>query len=922
MKYSPYIIEYLKELLALLPRVAGEKSPLVPKIKALINYHEGDPNHYMYNEILEPNEKGARRFGLKTKLYLLERRQIVIDDNMLHLVVPSGIVPLNKELAIEYLMATFDLNHKDVQQLIDQLGAIRSFRHYISDEGVLTYPTIPKSFNRNVVMFKDCAINLQTLEQIEIKLDTIPYLKFNVEFNNPNTYSINLIKDLLLFIADYNKDSYRRLIKIIAYTYTHKRLDKLMMLLGTGRNGKGLLLNMINVYSLGRSFQISSMRDVAKSSGTSKEGVLLDLITSNTTLVEEETVFNMPLFNEYYKSLVTGGAKTGRKIGGDAQTLKNHSVFFVASNYFDFADVKSNDFAFLDRILFTDFNNKFINHGTHQDTDRLVSKLMDYNNTHLSFINLLHVIIDELGGQKRLDEIENISSANIKHNLLRNKKVQINEICKILSENTTTFEPNKPNNIRVSKVSGLVDLTTKEIKELVKDCTHIDIVNTHNVNYLSFDNEFMKTKILKTATIEDYSFHQNLNIEKIHKITQKQIRVTEMMYKLNIENIEKEDMTDYLNIHEEFELELVDDQPFVTSLKDPLNDVIEDKPTNEMPTEEKDEVIPPKKTLKDILRESIEKDREKELQKSFDYLDNLLEECNQNKAKTEDTNDNYKVSVFRQPHYLKNGVDYRTEYTSDIASVTSPPQYKKNELVKIFPYGLETRGGEIKPSNLIALDFDNKENGNDFEAIISVFKKLNYKCYLQQSYSSMTKEYPYVKFHVIIECNRTVHQHGYNDIVNYICSKLPYIRDDRFKYKTMMNVSKHKWVVLHGDYLDIGDVKLPPLKDTKQPLLENGLAVVQDRSEYKTLEDYLINSPHQTAETFLQIIHNNAYKIGCRDDTIYQIVCYLNDSWENYKMKQSVYDEGFKTLYQIAFKDDTPNDKHILLNKIVENKIH
>lgn len=890
MEESTVICRYLKEFDTVFDYITSTPSDIHQMIRQLITYHESEPVEYYYDKLKEETKNKSAAFSKTSILYLLERRRLIVFKGSLHLVVKSGVVPVATNTGRRALSLEFSIGESETNFLLNTLSTLDALCEYQDlSTGNVVYTTIPSNYSENYVRFNDVLIDMHHLRFIDDDPSIIASLRLHTNFTTTESLeAIQKLKDFILFIADYDEAIYYRLIKILAYSYTHEVLEKMFVFLGKGRNGKGLFLKLIQTLCLGKVHTLSSMYKMRKSSTSSKESEILEILTAKATLVEEELEFTKDLFDESYKNLVTGGSETGRRLGSNSVTLKNNSVFFVATNYSNFQDIQNDDWSFLNRVVFTDFNNKFIDKSIRPSDHTLITEIFDGKGKILNFVNLVRLLFLELKNIENPLYIPNMKSNYIRHGIFEDTSVKKQQVYDVLHENQQLFE--KKNRIQINKLALLLGWTASEIKETFQHEQEVTIKKRAHYDYLQLTDELMKRKVTLEMQPSDFYFHPLIDVEDLKQGAQEEIRVTQLMYECAVEGVSKIDMTEYLACFDCFDVRFYEEQPFVV--------YVDPKATSNL----------------DILNSFLMEPIEKPEMTNEDVLNFFLN--NEEEDIVED--ERYKVSVFRQNHYPISNVDFRTDFTSDITSLQSAEGTEKEALIKLFPYDIETRGDYIVPSNLLALDFDSEKNGDDLEAILETFRKLNVECFVQESTSSMKNGY--IKFHIIVYCNNLVHQTRYKEIVEKFAARLPFEYDTNYRYRTIMNVSHHKWYHIKGELFDT--TEFPDREIERETItLADGREIIQDKSSYNSLTDYLIDSGHESAGLFLNVILKDEYDTGNRDDTVFKLTSYLNDSLLNYNMKPSVYLEGYEILSDIVFKHQVSEGKGELMRKIDKARI-
>lgn len=880
---STYIIRYLDEFMNIIAKRFDSETEIGSRIKKLIEFHQEEPNVTYYSKIKDETKKGNQMFSLASVMYLLEQRRVVISSGSIWLTSKSGTISLRSQGALNLLTTEFGLTNSEGVTLINNvIGALESLtKHVDLETGDMIITKIPKSYNKNMVCFEDVMIDLSNLKPTKIDLEVIPSVQLHTKFYEYDIIGVQRLKELLLFIADYNPEEYKRMLKILAYSYTHSELEKMFLMLGKGRNGKGVFLQFVSKYCMQRAYSMSSMHKMRKSSSSSKESEMIEILTAQATLVEEELEFTKSLFDECYKNLVSGGSETGRKLGNNATTIPNNSVFYVATNYSDFSDIQSDDYAFLDRVITTDFNNKFV---TKEDR-KLVSEVLNTKNKHFHFKNILTLLVLELGKEESLTFIETQRSTYAKNSTFGKASDDLESVLATVKEYNHLLI-HESGSVNMTILSNLVNRSTETLFDIFSEYNPEEVSFEDSV-YANFEPSILRRYFTLNATPDDFWWSSMLDLSKLDGVATDE-RVTKVMYDLNLAFVSKTEAVEFFNCLPGATVKFRDEQPFVTYVKP-----APPEPSEEVIVEVEPDAVPIIPTVDNAIAEVLE-------------------------------SMNYQVSVFKQPRYPISGVDERSLLTTDIMSLRSNEVGSKEELIKLFPYDILTRGAESNPSKLLALDFDSCENPIEMDNVVKNFERLGYECFIQESFSSRkcskctTK---HVKFHVIVYCDSEITSLNYAEVAERFTMLLPYKLDENFRYKTIMNVSHYDWIHIKGKkYIVevIDSITSPPEANR----VIDGRLIVQDRSSYTTLLDYLTFSGHEGASLFYNVLYNNQYGVGNRDDTAYKLMMYLNDSLENYNMRIEVYNEGYDKLINIiANHHVNDTDKYKILEKVMENRI-
>lgn len=898
------IIDYLEQFYNTLDEVIFNDSPLKSKLLDLIAYYKDDSEgavaYYLYTSI-KVSDKPTRAFGLESLLYLLERRQIIIHDGLIRIRTATGTEPITTSQGQSIIATEFSLTTPELNKLMSVLSMIESITQYRNRmTGAIVRPTLPKEYLATGVQFNDCVFDLHTLKPIKPCNGFIPFVRIYSSYKSRNQEEIQHLRNLLLFIADYDWEQYQRLLKIIAYPFTRKKSDKMFVFLGKGRNGKGVLLEFINRMTLNKSHTIDSMMHLSRSSSSSKESEILEILTSQATLVQEEKNFDKELFDNYYKNMVTGGKMTGRKLGANSTTIANQSTFFVATNYTYFDGVTKDDYAFRDRVVLTDFDNKFMGEELYpQDSELVFNVVNSYGKYHhcFNFKNILQLLIDDIEDKSTITFIPSQKSQYIKGNTFESDESKILNIYNLIADNPTLLVKNR---VKLTDLKELLhDGELHTIHSLAEDLKSVGLdVGVYNgYAVLRLDDLTIKRYIEKNMLISDFNFHTYINdyLPMIQVYSMEKTRITEVMFKVGVKGISKRDLIDYFTVHPEFEVEIHSEQPFITYVPQE-EEVIEEEPTLDI-----DGMF--ERLFAEL--DALEQEEQEEEEETFDviaFLDSII---------AQEEQEEFKVSVFKQGAYPRSGVDFRDAYTSDIESLVSPPNCTKEGTWKLFPYDIETRGGEIQPSQLLALDFDEIDSDLTLQDVLDIFKRLGYDCYLQESYSSTEGQ---LKIHCLVKCTNIIDQYNYKSATQEFTKALPFNNDDGVYYKTIMNISSHPWYHIEGTYFDTSN--LVKISKEMKERVESG-ELKEDRSHYTNLLTYLVDSNHENAKVTLETFYQDAYDVGNRDNTVFKIATFLNDSYVHYNMPYELWHEAYSKLLEIVGSHPVnDNDKRSLIMKI------
>lgn len=951
------IAVYLEEFYNLIREVSNEDHTLNAGLEHLIKYYRSEGVQNYTEALIYTDNNGKKEFNEASIFYLLERRRLVIHGGFIYVVFAHGVNRLDDEYTKDKIKLEFGILHdKECGQLVNMISMLNAVRK-TEDKltGDIMTRTVPSSYNPNLVRFSDCDVDLKTLKTIPISYNSIPKKrlerKYALSMNEQK--NVDTIRQLLLFIADYDVLLYNRLIQFMGYAFTKKQMEKMFILLGEGGNGKGVFLQLMDVLYSGDSFRTSSLLEIAKGNSVTKDSAYSAMLPSKVSLIEDESDFSAKTFSEVYKSFADGGSAQVRQLKQNSKSLSNQSVFYVATNYTEFAGYAAGDNAFTRRVQFADFTNTFI---TKADTDLVTSVLgnVGREGAVCNFVNMLHIVTDDFDpsltykkNANRLgdrNKFETRKSVFVKNLAIQDTDTRMERFAECLLNKERLFEDC---GIELSQLFQLTDCPVDNAKDLGNLLKGVDKRNCSmkrggrgGAAKLVLGSLWYKMLVLGNVAPTDFAFHKDVDEAKMFEIVSSgRIRVTQLAHQLGLVGVRKAEFKRYVSSVEGLKIvevssgELGSTQPFVELDVDSEDDYIEfeeviEEVVEEVVEEPSEDDLFIAQLIADLEADEKNRDNseplsfaeckrlehERDVTRELDALDLLMMELEQEEEVVEE-NEDYLVSVFEQPRYPIGNVDKVTRKTSKIDSIISPVGCEKHETYKFFPYGIETRGGEIEPSKLLALDFDDETNGTDLDVVLREFEALGYSGYLQESYSSMSEGSPYLRFHVILQCNDFVHQTCYNDIAEEIAGKTTFVRDLNMRYKTLVSCSSKRWYKFGTDLVDVKGYE-PSVPREAEKVLEDGREVIEDRSHILTLQDYLIDSAHDTADYFLSLIHEDMYGVGNRDDSVYRVCMYLNECKTDYNMNQSVYSEGYKTLYKLVYFHPVAEGRRQLLDKI------
>lgn len=882
------ILEYLQEFRSLASSIMTNESELIALLDQSIQLWKNGSEAYRYQQLYQRESKKRASFNYTSIIYLLERRKLVLYGGVIHIVTSTSVVPCYSSSAKNLLKLDYGLSSVEVTGLLTELSQLDGLAQYIDKRtGQLRKSKFPKTYNPNLVGFDDILIDMRFLKKLPYEQTSIPAFRLHADYTDYDQKEVADIKKLLMFIADYNHDNYHRLCQMLAFPYTRPTPELMFVLLGKGGNGKGVFLQLIERLCQYNSHKMASMAKFMRSSSVSRESEMLDILTSKATLVGEETEFSKTVFDSVYKNLIDGGTETGRKLQNDTVSMENKSVIYSATNEFDFEGLSSTNNAFDRRMRFTDFTNSFISDADKALVKVLGDKTDESNYGVVHFLNLLHLLMDELEHCSDLHIIPQVSSQFITNQAISESKTELYEFLSDLKvfENILVTRGNIP----ISAIEQVLHKWNEvEVNQFINNNEELDLIYYDDEACIVFSERLLTRKILQSAKPEDFIFHTSVNQTKLMNLCKQPIRITEVFYKLGLVE-SKEDLIDYAKSCSFLEITEKVGQPFVQYI-------------GEIPT-----VNPKDLTGLDLL----------------DYLENLtgmeLLDFLTSETKPDVPTTANQFSVFDCGRYPIAEVDNVTYYTDDLTTVLSPVDVSKEASVKMFPYTLETRGGAIAPSNWLALDFDECSNPTELEPVLQELTNTGLSFKVQESISSRATcskcHRNHTKWHLLVECSDAVTATNYNQVVSLFKPLVSYTPDKNYRYNSIINNSWHEWLDHKGTPLDITNLPAPKVQAPVVATSNLSRDCEGDWSNFTSIVDYIAYANHDTARLLLKVMQVG-FTMGSRDNTIYDIMMFLNDAYTTHNMLPSVYMEGVEALRSKLQEHNVYEGKSDLMRKI------
>ncbi|MFV0560557.1 MAG: DUF5906 domain-containing protein, partial [Enterococcus sp.] len=525
------ICEYLKSFYDRLVYQSIESSELTRQLDVMIEYYSSDDvEHYCRQTIYDLSGK-TKKFNVGSILYLLERRRIIIHDGALHIMFEAGALRLEDPRCEEWISSEFAIERKERERLFETLSILEGLRTTSNlKTGAQYNPTIPSSFNANWLKFSDCIFDLEKQTVLALTGDELYMTQVQINYKDIDKLALMHVRNLLLFIADYNPVTYNRMLQMMTHPYTKKNLEKMFLLVGKGGNGKGLFLQLMGRLYGSHSYTTKALSELYKASVTTKEANLSRLLPAKVGLFEEEEEFNETIFNRYYKGLADGGSENVRVLGKNGRTMANRATLYAATNYAKLGSISSDDMAFHRRMVITDFTNTFI---TSEDM-KLVTLGLEYANLPI----LLKLVAEDYdptmfddGVKRDRNTFEQRYSDNVEGAVFRNPITQFANICDNLGLQSDMFDAKYRVKLEAVNIAGGGSSQHALIKQM-KDFVTPSMIG--DVPHVRFTKYAFKRYVSKDMSIEDFPFHDKIDLDKLHELSQKSIRVTKLAYDLGL----------------------------------------------------------------------------------------------------------------------------------------------------------------------------------------------------------------------------------------------------------------------------------------------------------------------------------------------------------------------------------------------------
>ncbi len=250
-------------------------------------------------------------------------------------------------------------NDTDIMNLLDdELGFMgqtvnsKLKSHYMESFRRVGRKHIPKDAPTKWIQFNKIAFSIESKNRYTVKP--------NYFFTNPIPWEIGKSEETLiidkLFVDWVGEENKQTLYELIAYCcYTDYPIQLLFCLVGSGRNGKGCFLKILDKFLGGDDNVTSTSLDLI--SGNNKSRFESFRLYKKLVALMGETNFGL-LTNTSLLKQLTGGDKIGfEKKGKDPFTSYNYAKIIIASNSLPTTQDTSD--GFFRRWLIIDFNNEF-----------------------------------------------------------------------------------------------------------------------------------------------------------------------------------------------------------------------------------------------------------------------------------------------------------------------------------------------------------------------------------------------------------------------------------------------------------------------------------------------------------------------------------------------------------------------------------
>lgn len=852
----------------------------------VIELYQKPRTQFVYQSLFSKGRAGnseTREFGPQALAFLIERRMLIICKGNIYLNFGLVPQPINSQRSNDMLKAAFGLKQLDIKNFHGSLACLRVMATIDDPESTnLLTPTFPSHFRESVRGYCDKMVDLSTATLSDVDPKVIPGRRFTSSWDDVNEDDLAAADELLWRIADYNPDMRQRLCKMIMFGHTHTCLENIFVMLGSGRNGKTLFNYFVEAaYGAGQAFKTSNYADVIQGNSSTRESVMQSIVTSKIVFFEDEPKLSAKVFDNL-KNLASGGTSLTRRLGENAEQIKNEAVFYVATNSTNFSDVATDNYAFRDRTVFVDFTNKFIKDDPRTGDSELLNRIFTDHGCILTSQLVLHIVLKEIGHLSR-SEINRIPSDTTAYNKYAGHgeaEFDVDEtFCRLIAGIETHPEWNlakTKTKIRLDTVKQYLGISTAQLNKLVGEPLDTGLTvrkSSYMCLVVNMDQARKHMDTLGPVDVEQAEYVSKLKPDHLAQLCPDIVRVSWLKHQLGLDDVAKDDFAEQLSHLSYATVELIDGQPFVK-------------------VEPYVEVDPFAALLDELATEDDEEDFE--------------------------LTDDFTLSVFDIGRYPRNGEPV-SSYTDNPADVVSPAGVSKEATVKLFPYYLKTRGKDsnARPSNWLAMDFDSPASGDSIDVVLKELKEYGFECWLQESPTSNT--HGYVKFHLLVACDDKITEANYADAVELFDLALPFKHDPQYRYHSILNCSSYPWHKIEGALF------LPP-----EPAVNSGERDCPVNLEadptwgenFDTLDDYLMHAtPHATAQLFCEIRLLGTYDFGARDETVSKICLFLNSCLESWGMKPKVYKEGYDSIRSIVANHPRLEGKSALLHKITRWEI-
>ncbi len=255
--------------------------------------------------------------------------------------------------------------------------------HYMEAFKRVGRKKIPTDAPSKWVQFKDIAFSIES--------NKIYKVEPNYFFTNPIPWEIGKSEDtptIDKLVIEWVGEKYKKtLYELIAYCcYIDYPIQLLFCLVGSGRNGKGCFLKVLDKFIGGDDNVTSTSLDLI--SGTNKSRFESFRLYKKLVALMGETNFGL-LTNTSLLKQLTGGDKIGfEKKGKDPFTAYNYAKIIIASNSLPTTQDTSD--GFFRRWLIIDFSNEF---PEGKDITKNIPKI-EYNNLAKKVVGILPKLLE------------------------------------------------------------------------------------------------------------------------------------------------------------------------------------------------------------------------------------------------------------------------------------------------------------------------------------------------------------------------------------------------------------------------------------------------------------------------------------------------------------------------------------------------